>query len=84
MKRTTVLLSLGFAVLAAGSAQAGDWNNGAGVLVKDSGGMAGVPVPAPTPAAESFHWYVRADLGYAFKSAGVVTTTTSIDRKSVV
>ena len=78
MKRTTVLLSLGFAVLAAGSAQAGDWNNGAGVLVKDSGGMAGVPVPAPAPVAESFHWYVRADLGYAFKSSGGVTTTTSM------
>ena len=78
MKRTTVLLSLGFAVLTAGSAQAGDWNNGAGVLVKDSGGMAGVPVPAPTPAAESFKWYLRADVGLAVKSSGSVTTTTAL------
>ena len=77
MTRKTVLLSLGFAVLAAGSAEAGDWNNGAGVL-KDSGGLAGVPVPAPVPVAESFNWYVRADLGMAFKSSGKVTTDTAL------
>ena len=44
MIRKTVLLSLGLALLA-NPADAGDWNNGAAVL-KDSGGMAGVPVPA--------------------------------------
>ena len=75
MKRTTVLLSLGFAVLAAGSAQAGDWNNGAGVLVKDSGGMAGVPVPAPAPVAESFKWYLRADFGLGVLTGGKASET---------
>ena len=78
MQRTTVLLSLGLALLAAGPAEAGDWNNGAGVLVRDHGGMAGVPVPAPVPVAETAHWYVRADLGYAFKSSGSVDTTTAL------
>ena len=78
MKRTTALLSLGLALMATAQAQAGDWNNGAGVVVRDSGGMAGVPVPAPVPSAESFHWYVRADLGYAFKSSGSVDTTTGL------
>ena len=73
MIRKTVLLSLGLALLG-NPAEAGDWNNGAGVL-KDSGGMAGVPVPAPVPIAQSFTWYVRADLGYTLGSSGTVTST---------
>ena len=75
MIRKTVLLSLGLALLA-NPADAGDWNNGAAVL-KDSGGMAGVPVPAPVPIAESYTWYVRGDVGYTFASSGSVTSLNS-------
>ena len=77
MKRTTVLFSLGLALLAAKPAEAGDWNNGAGQL-KSHGGMAGVPVPAPVPYAETFSWYVRADLGYALASNGSATSTNGL------
>lgn len=74
MKRTTVLISLGLALFAVTPSEAGDWNNGAGVL-KSHGGMAGVPVPAPVPYAETFAWYVRADLGYALASSGSASST---------
>ncbi len=74
MKRTTVLISLGLVFFAAQPSEAGDWNNGAGQL-KSHGGLAGVPVPAPVPYAESFSWYVRADLGYALASSGSATST---------
>ena len=77
MKRTTVLLSLGLAVLAATPADAGDWNNGAGPI-RDHGGMAGVPVPAPVPIMESFSWYVRGDVGVAFKSQGQAVIDTAL------
>lgn len=69
MKRTTFLLALGLTAFASEGAIAGDFNNGAGGL-KDAGGLAGVPVPAPVPVMESFSWYTRADFGYAVKSSG--------------
>ncbi|MEZ5851226.1 MAG: opacity family porin [Hyphomicrobiaceae bacterium] len=77
MQRKTLLLSVALAALMSTSANAGDWNNGAGSL-KDSGGMAGIPVPAPIPVAESFSWYVRADLGMAVASHGSATSHTSL------
>ena len=77
MKRTTILLSLGLAAMAATATEAADWNNGARGL-KDHGGLAGVPVPAPVPVLESFNWYLRADLGYAVKSQGNATVTTAL------
>ena len=58
-------LSLGLA-LAAGSiatANAADWNNGAGGM-KDYRASAAVPVPAPIPVYEApTRWYFRADIG---------------------
>ncbi len=77
MQRKTLLLSVALAALTAAPAMAADWNNGAGGL-KDHGGMAGVPVPAPVPVAESFSWYVRADLGMALKSQGTATSYSSL------
>lgn len=62
MKRSTIILALGLAACSGAMAEAADWNNGARGI-KDHGGMAGVPVPAPVPIMESFSWYVRADLG---------------------
>lgn len=82
MKRTTILFALGLAACATTTTEAADWNNGAGGI-KDHGGMAGVPVPAPIPVMESFSWYVRTDLGYAVKSSGDVTTTPSLGGVSV-
>lgn len=60
-----------------GPAQAGDWNNGAG-SIKDGGGMAGVPVPAPMPVPEVFNWYVRADFTYG------VSGSTSVRERGMV
>ncbi len=77
MKRTTIFLALGLAACSASTTEAADWNNGAGGI-KDHGGMAGVPVPAPIPVMESFGWYVRGDIGYAVKSSGSSTTTTAL------
>jgi opacity protein-like surface antigen len=64
-----LLLSLGLAAASATAAVAADFNYGARG-VKDYGGLAGVPVPAPVPVVESFKWYVRTDFGYAVKSSG--------------
>lgn len=73
----TICLTVGMACLAATAADAADWNNGAGGI-KDHGGLAGVPVPAPVPVMESFSWYLRSDLGFAVKSRGGVSTTTAL------
>lgn len=72
MKRTTILLALGLAACAATTTEAADWNNGANG-VRDHGGLAGVPVPAPIPVMESFQWYLRADIGMGLLSGGKFT-----------
>lgn len=66
LKQICLSLGLGLAAMTP-AAQAADWNNGAGGL-KDHGGRAGIPVPAPIPVVETFKWYLRADVG-----GGVVT-----------
>ena len=59
MQVTRLFLIMGLAVAgAAPAAQAADWDRGGSV--KDYGG---VPVPAPIPVAETFKWYLRADIG---------------------
>ncbi len=62
MNRISLILALGLAALSGNVLEAADWNNGARGI-KDHGGMAGIPVPAPVPVMESFQWYLRADLG---------------------
>lgn len=69
MKRTTIILALGLAACGSSIGEAADWNNGAGGI-RDHGGMAGVPVPAPVPIMESFSWYLRADLGLGLRRGG--------------
>jgi opacity protein-like surface antigen len=52
-------------------ALAGDLSNGAAGGIKDYG-SGGIPVPAPMPYEETFKWYLRGDIGTAFKSSGNV------------
>ncbi len=67
----TISINLGAAVLLVLSAPAlaGDLGNGAAGGIKDYG-AGGVPVPAPAPYEENYKWYVRGDIGTAFKSSG--------------
>lgn len=60
MKRNAAVLSLALAVMVPLGADAADWDRGGGRL-KDY--RSAVPVPAPMPIAETFRWYVRADIG---------------------
>ena len=73
MKLTTACLTLGLTgVLAAASpAIAGDLSNGGAGGIKDYS-YGGSAVPAPVPYEENFKWYVRGDLGTAFKSQGTI------------
>jgi opacity protein-like surface antigen len=66
-----VLGGLGAAAVLAASlpAHAGDLSNGAAGGIKDFGGN-GVPVPMPMAYEENFKWYVRGDIGTAFKHTG--------------
>jgi len=58
MRLTKLLLSMGLAaIVAVPAVEAGDLDRGS---IKDYGG---VPVPAPIPVAETFKWYLRADVG---------------------
>jgi opacity protein-like surface antigen len=50
---------------------AGDLRNGAPGGIRDYGG-GGVPVPAPIAYEENFKWYVRGDVGTAFKNSGTI------------
>ena len=52
---------------------AGDLSNGAAGGIRDYG-SAGVPVPVPTTYQENFKWYVRGDVGIAFKNSGNIDT----------
>ena len=71
MRLRTLCLALGFAALApAAPALAGDWNRGSSVKDYGSGG---VQVPAPIPYAETFKWYLRADIGGGVTSNPDVT-----------
>ncbi len=72
MRPKHICITLALALLAtATTAEAADWNNGAGGL-KDSR-AAGVPVPAPIPVAETFKWYLRVDAGLGLARGGDVT-----------
>lgn len=48
------------------AADAADWNKGSSI--KDY--RAGVPVPAPVPVADTFKWYLRADVGGGLYTGG--------------
>ena len=50
-------------------AHAGDLSNGAADGIRDYS-SGGVPVPMPTTYEENFKWYVRGDVGTAFKNSG--------------
>lgn len=84
MNRISLILALGLAAVSGSVSEAADWNNGARGI-KDHGGMAGVPVPAPVPVMESFSWYIRADLsigmldGGKFSETGLLFGTTNGD-----
>lgn len=66
-------LSLAIALTAAApGAQAADYGRGS---VKDRGG---VPVPAPMPVAETFKWYLRADVGGGLVTGGDPSATGNI------
>ena len=66
-------LSLALALTAmAPGAMAADFNGGS---IKDRGG---VPVPAPMPIAETFKWYLRADVGGGLVTGGDPTTQGNI------
>lgn len=66
MQLTTLGLAIGLALaLSATGANAADWNNGDGGL-KGGGSAIGTPIPAPIPYAETFKWYLRADIGGGF------------------
>ncbi len=54
-------------------ASAGDLSNGAANGIRDYGSP-GVPVPMPTTYEENFKWYVRGDVGVAFKNSGTIDT----------
>ncbi|MEZ5856926.1 MAG: hypothetical protein R3D67_20120 [Hyphomicrobiaceae bacterium] len=76
MRLITLCLSIGLASLAVPTAViAADWNNGDGGM-KDYR-ASGVPVPAPIPYAETFKWYLRADVGLG------VTTEPSVKETGV-
>jgi opacity protein-like surface antigen len=65
MRPTAFILSLAVAAAAQlATAAAADWTTTPGG-VKDRGG---VPVPAPVPYAETFKWYLRADIGGGWTS----------------
>ena len=71
MKHIPARIALGFAGLFAAAlpASAGDMSNAAAGGIKDYG-SAGIAVPAPMPYEETYKWYLRGDLGTAFKSQG--------------
>lgn len=48
------------------AADAADWNKGSSI--KDY--RAGVPVPVPVPVADTFKWYLRADVGGGLYTGG--------------
>lgn len=75
MRLNKICLSLGL-VLAIGApdALAADWNRGGG-SIKDRGG---VPIPAPIPVADTFKWYLRADVGGGLITGGDPTSTGDI------
>ncbi|MFV0297659.1 MAG: outer membrane protein [Hyphomicrobiaceae bacterium] len=74
MRLVALCLSIGLAGLVAPSvAQAADWNNGA-EGIKDYR-AAGAAIPAPIPYAETFKWYLRADLAFGYTSEPDVKET---------
>ena len=72
MRLTSACLAACFlsgAIAAGLPAHAGDLSNGAAGGIRDYSSP-GVPVPMPTTYEENFKWYVRGDVGTAFKSSG--------------
>ena len=76
MRLTSACLAISLTGLFAAHmpAYAGDLSNGAPGGIRDYG-SGGVPVPMPIAYQENFKWYLRGDIGTAFKSSGSVTTT---------
>ena len=75
MKHFSQRIAAGLAGLVAAHlpVHAGDMMNGAAGGIKDYG-SAGIAVPAPVPYEETFKWYVRGDIGTAFKNSGKFET----------
>ncbi len=71
MRLTSACLAIGVSLIASAGvpAQAGDLGNGAAGGIRDYGGGA-VPVPMPSVYEENFKWYLRGDIGSAFKNTG--------------
>jgi hypothetical protein len=68
-KTLSPALGLAIALLSATTvAEAADWNGGS---VKD--GRGGILVPEPIPYAETFKWYLRADIGGGWTSAPAIS-----------
>ena len=74
MRLTSACLAIGLTGFIAATlpANAGDLSNGAAGGIRDYG-SGGVPVPVPQTYEENFKYYVRGDIGSAFKNTGTFT-----------